>query len=154
MNFKRRIAWIAVLFAAILAVLAGYWSPPARISRAGHAALEQLGKPYIFGAAGPESFDCSGLMLYAYGRVGVTLVHNTKAVAGDERYRCVTDPARLRPGDLVFFDTISGGSDIDHVGFWLGGNRFVHASSAKGEVIVSAFDERWRERFTLAKRVL
>ena len=145
MNKKKcalRIALCILLIAAAIFAM-WRWSPQARIDRAARAALSQLGKPYVFGEAGPDSFDCSGLMKYAYARV-----------ADDTRYKTISDPAKLRRGDLVFFDTVSGGSKTDHVGFWLGDGRFVHASSAKGEVIVSDFDERWQRRFSWAKRVL
>ena len=154
MSKRRRAAIIAAC--ALLAAVILLWlvMPSIRIGIAERAALDQLGKPYVFGKAGPESFDCSGLMKYAYGNVGVKLAHNTKAVAGDDRYRTIDDQAKLRRGDLVYFDTISGGSDIDHVGLWLGRGRFVHASSAAGEVIVSEFDEKWQKRYSWAKRVV
>ena len=156
MNEKKRILRFALCILLIAAAVFALWrwSPQARIDRAARAALSQLGKPYAFGEAGPDSFDCSGLMKYAYARAGVILAHYTRTVADDSRYKTVSDPAKLRRGDLVFFDTVSGGSETDHVGFWLGDGRFVHASSAKGEVIVSDFDERWQRRFSWAKRVL
>lgn len=128
--------------------------PDERILYAEQVALEQLGKPYVFATAGPDTFDCSGLMKYAYGAAGISLAHSTKTVANDDRYETISDPADFREGDLIFFDTVSGGGPIDHVGFWLGRNRFVHASSAKDEVIISDFDERWQERFSWAKRVI
>lgn len=154
MSKRRRAAIIAACALLAAAIVAWLVVPNIRIGIAERAALDQLGKPYVFGKAGPESFDCSGLMKYAYGKAGVKLAHNTKAVAGDDRYRTIDDPAKLRRGDLVYFDTVSGGSKTDHVGFWLGGNRFVHASSAKHEVMISEFDEKWQKRFSLAKRIL
>ena len=153
---KRRghllLAALGLLAAAALAL----WIvlPVLRVDVAERAALSQLGKPYVFGADGPESFDCSGLMKYAYARAGVRLAHHAKTVANDDRYRTVSEPSELRRGDLVFFDTLAGGSRFDHVGLWLGGGRFVHASSARAEVVVSEFDEKWRKRFTWAKRVV
>ena len=144
---------LAALIIAALAAATWFVLPAVRISVAERTALAQLGRPYIFGAAGPESFDCSGLTKYAYARAGVELAHNTRAVAGDVRYRTVSEPADFHRGDLIYFDTV-GNSDIDHVGLWLGGNRFVHASSAQGAVVVSDFDEKWKARFVLAKRVV
>lgn len=154
MSKRRRAAVIAACALLAAVILTWLVMPPVRIGIAERAALDQLGKPYVFGKAGPDSFDCSGLMKYAYGKVGVELAHNTKIVAGDDRYRTIEDPVKLRRGDLVYFDTVSGGSKIDHVGFWLGGNRFVHASSAKHVVMISDFDEKWQKRFSWAKRVL
>ena len=154
MSRKRRLALIAICLAFAVALAAAYWSPMARIHRVERAALAQQGKPYVFGTAGPDSFDCSGLMKYAYATVGVTLDHNTRAVAADDRYQTISDPARLRRGDLVYFDTIANATEIDHVGLWLGHGRFVHASSSGGEVMISEFDEKWQSRFVLAKRIL
>lgn len=154
MSKKRRLKLIAICLLVVLAIAAVFWSPAARIRRAERAALAQLGKPYVFGAAGPDSFDCSGLMKYAYAKVHVNLFHNTRTVAADEQYQTVSDPSQLRRGDLVYFNTVSSSRKIDHVGLWLGDNRFVHASSAEGEVVISEFDERWQKRFVLAKRIL
>ena len=152
MSRKKQYTLAAICLAVVL--IAGFWSPPVRIWRAQRAALLQLGKPYIYATAGPDSFDCSGLMRYAYARAGIELAHSTQSVSSDDRYKTIDDTSRLRRGDLVFFDTIANSTEIDHVGFWLGRNRFVHASSANGEVIISEFDERWQKRFVLAKRIL
>ena len=153
MSRKKRLILIAVCV-AVAALAASYWSPPVRIYRAQRAALAQMGKPYVFGTAGPDSFDCSGLMKYAYATVGVELNHNTRVVASDDQYQTISDPARFRRGDLIFFDTIANATQIDHVGLWLGRNRFVHASSSGGEVMISEFDEKWQKRFVLAKRII
>ena len=152
---KGRMRRGALAALTIVALAAATWFalPAVRVSIAERAALARLDKPYVFGAAGPESFDCSGLMKYAYARAGVELAHNTRAVASDVRYRTVSEPSDFRRGDLIYFDTM-GNSDIDHVGRWLGGKRFVHASSAQGAVVVSDFDEKWKARFVLAKRVV
>ena len=154
MNKKTQFMLAAVCVLAVLALVIGFLLPAVRIHIAERAALSQLGKPYAFGTAGPDSFDCSGLMKLAYARAGVSLDHSTQSVSSDSRFTTISDSARLRRGDLVFFDTIANSREIDHVGFWLGRGRFVHASSASGEVIISEFDERWQERFVLAKRIL
>jgi NlpC/P60 family protein len=75
-------------------------SPAARI--AVQAALAELGKPYVFGAAGPATFDCSGLMQWAWARAGIDLPHYT----GDQwRAGAATKPAALLPGDLVLWQS-------------------------------------------------
>lgn len=117
-------------------------------------ASAQRGKPYILGTAGPDSYDCSGLMLDAYRHLNCELVHSAQFVGYDDSYRTIENPADLLPGDLVFFDTVSDKDRCDHVGLWLGMNRFVHASSAEKVVMISEFDEKWRARYSWGKRVL
>ncbi len=94
--------------------------PPS--SRAGIAvatAEAQLGKPYQFGGAGPDSFDCSGLTMFAWAAAGVSLPHYTGA-----QYAMTTHIAlsQLQPGDLVFFY-----GDLSHVGLYVGGGTMIHA---------------------------
>ena len=141
MSKKKWLVLIAILLLlAVAAIAVWFWSPIARIYRVERAALAQLGKPYVFGTAGPDSFDCSGLMKYAYEQEDVILAHHTQAVAADDSYATISEPADLRRGDLVYFDTIANSTEIDHVGLWLGNGSFVHASSSAGEVIISEFD--------------
>ncbi|WP_327088816.1 C40 family peptidase [Nonomuraea sp. NBC_01738] len=89
-------------------------------------ALTQQLKPYVWGAEGPSSFDCSGLVMAAYQRVGISLPHYT----GDQ-WTAGTHVSReeLRPGDLVFFY-----SDLHHVGIYIGGGMMVHAPQT-GDVV-------------------
>jgi cell wall-associated NlpC family hydrolase len=90
-------------------------------SGAGHAAaasiaLRYLGVPYVYGGASPSGFDCSGLVMYVYAQLGISLPHYT--VAQWNASRPVSSPA---PGDLVFFN------GLGHVGIYIGGGRFVNA---------------------------
>jgi len=90
-------------------------------SGAGHAAaasiaLLYLGVPYVYGGASPSGFDCSGLVMYVYAQLGISLPHYT--VAQWNATQPVSSPA---PGDLVFFN------GLGHVGIYLGGGRFVNA---------------------------
>jgi cell wall-associated NlpC family hydrolase len=90
-------------------------------SGAGHAAaasiaLRYLGVPYVYGGASPSGFDCSGLVMYVYAQLGISLPHYT--VAQWNASQPVSSPA---PGDLVFFN------GLGHVGIYLGGGRFVNA---------------------------
>jgi cell wall-associated NlpC family hydrolase len=86
-------------------------------------AAAQAGKPYVFGAAGPRAFDCSGLVKYVYGRLGRSLPHGALAQYRQLRH---VPYAQARPGDLVF-TAGSGGTDparIDHVGVYAGGGTW------------------------------
>ena len=89
-------------------------------------ALTRRGDPYVWGAAGPSSFDCSGLVLWAYAKVGISLPHFT----GDQWQMGVhVGRNQLQPGDLVFFYP-----DIGHVGLYIGNNLMVDAPDF-GEVV-------------------
>ena len=101
-------------------------------AKALQAALSKRGDPYIWGAAGPSSFDCSGLVLWAYAQEGIHLDHYT----GDQ-WNEGTHVSRdqLEPGDLVFFY-----ADISHVGLYLGDGLMVDAPSFGQDVMVQKID--------------
>lgn len=97
--------------------------------RAGVAVREahrQLGKPYRWGASGPNSFDCSGLTMWAWGHAGVSLPHSSRAQYSGGRKVSRSD---LQPGDLVFY-----GSPIHHVGIFIGGSSMISAPHS-GDVV-------------------
>ena len=82
-------------------------------------AMKAIGKPYRWAGSGPNSFDCSGLTSWAYGKVGVSLPHSSSAqISRGTRI----SRSNLQPGDLVFF-----GSPIHHVGMYVGGGDFIEA---------------------------
>jgi peptidoglycan DL-endopeptidase CwlO len=85
-------------------------------SAAASIALRYLGVPYVYGGASPSGFDCSGLVMYVYAQLGISLPHYT--VAQWNATQPISSPA---PGDLVFFN------GLGHVGIYLGGGRFVDA---------------------------
>lgn len=87
-------------------------------------AKAQLGDPYVWGAAGPDAWDCSGLMMGAWGAAGVSLPHYAAA-----QYEAGTpiSASDLRPGDLVFWGTTSSPSSIHHVAMYIGGGMIIHA---------------------------
>ena len=82
-------------------------------------ALSKVGSPYVWGAAGPDAFDCSGLVMWAYAHVGISLPHFTGAqwAVGEHISR-----SQLQPGDIVFFF-----ADISHEGMYIGGGLMVDA---------------------------
>jgi cell wall-associated NlpC family hydrolase len=89
-------------------------------------AYAQLGKPYSYGASGPNSYDCSGLTMRAWGAAGVSLSHNAASQQGETRY---VSRGALQPGDLVFF-----GSPAYHVAIYIGGGRII-AAPHTGDVV-------------------
>ena len=94
------------------------------------AALTQRGKPYVWGAAGPDSYDCSGLVVWAFAQEGISLPHYT----GDQWNSGMhVSRADLEPGDLVFFF-----ADISHVGIYIGNGLMVDAPSTGQLVQVQA----------------
>jgi cell wall-associated NlpC family hydrolase len=90
-----------------------------RAAEAIKTAYAQLGDPYVFGAAGPGSFDCSGLTMFAWASAGVSLPHSSSAQYSSARHVATSD---LQPGDLVFYY-----SPISHVGIYIGGGRIIDA---------------------------
>ncbi len=93
-------------------------------------ALSVIGRPYVWGAAGPDAFDCSGLVLWAYAHVGVTLLHFT----GDQWNEGEHIPrSELKPGDLIFFFPT-----ISHVGMYIGHGLMVDAPTAGQDVQIQA----------------
>lgn len=105
---------------------------PGRAGRAVAFAFGQLGKPYRWGAAGPNSYDCSGLALAAWHAAGVGLPHNA---ARQHRSTTPVSRAEVRPGDLVFFYR-----PISHVGVYIGGGKMIHAPEYGENVRVSPID--------------
>jgi cell wall-associated NlpC family hydrolase len=104
-----------------------------RAAIAVNAALSQLGDPYVWGADGPSSYDCSGLMMYAWGKAGVSLSHSSKAQTGEGRPVSKSD---LMPGDLIFYY-----SPVSHVAMYLGNGRIVHAPRPGKSVEIAPMDE-------------
>jgi cell wall-associated NlpC family hydrolase len=90
------------------------------------AAMAQLGKPYVYATAGPSTFDCSGLTMYAWAAAGVSIPHQSQVQFG---LGTAVPPDKLAPGDLVFFY-----SDIHHVGLYIGNGMMVHAPT-EGDVV-------------------
>lgn len=114
--------------------------------RAAVNALEAVGVPYRWGGTSPATgFDCSGLVRWAYLRVGVDLPHNSHALYGVGRD---VSRSRMEAGDVLFF------SGLGHVGLYLGDGRMVHAPySGKNVEIVALGDSHYGRRLIGARRM-
>ena len=109
-----------------------------------------LGKSYVYGGVGPNSFDCSGFTQYVYKKFGINLSHSASAQAN---VGTTVSKSDLKLGDMVFFS--QGGSSIGHVGIFVGNNSFIHAANPqKGVVITSLSDGYYTSNYKTAKRVL
>ena len=109
--------------------------PPAPSGAAAIAvktALAHVGDPYVWGATGPNGFDCSGLTAYAWAAAGVTLPHSSLAQFGMGH---AVSRSQLQPGDLVFFYT-----PVSHVGLYIGHGMMVHARTFGQGVAVASVD--------------
>ena len=132
----------------------------AKAYQAIEVAQQQLGKKYRSTAAGPDAFDCSGFTYYVFKKVGVTLANT--AAQQSTKGKLITSRANILPGDLVFFATGSSLTKLNHVGMVYDVDddniKFVHASSAAGKVIASAFIDAekgdfYNKRFLWARRM-
>lgn len=112
-------------------------------------AMKYKGYPYVYGGAGPSSFDCSGFTQYVYKQFGYSLPHS----ATSQSY-CGTrvSKSELRLGDLVIF-TSAGSSSIGHVGIYIGNSSFIHASSPSTGVIVSSLNGYYESRYVTSVRI-
>ena len=115
-------------------ILGGNPPTSSKAAAAVYWAEKEIGKPYVWAAAGPDTFDCSGLMVWAYSHVGINLNH----YSGDQiNEGSPVSRSELEPGDLVFF-----GSPIHHVGMYVGGGNFIEAPYSGTDVRISQLSDR------------
>ncbi len=117
-------------------------------------AKEQEGKPYSYGSSGPNSYDCAGFVYYVLKNSGVaTTKLSAASYATLSGWETVSDISALSVGDLVFF-TAENGSSINHMGIYLGGGSFIHASPSAECVKVSGMSsDYYLDNFATAKRI-
>lgn len=110
-------------------------------------AKSQVGKSYVFGTSGPNSFDCSGLIKYLFANTrGINLPHSASAQSG---YGTSVSWNNIQPGDLLFF-----GSDVYHVGIYVGNGMYVHASTPERGVVMDSIHSNWVKReVSVIKRI-
>ncbi len=129
---QRGTALLSLLAATAALLIAAAPAPAEAAPSLGYRAVSEAshhsGQPYVYGAAGPTRFDCSGFTLYVFSRFGYRLPHNAAA-----QYNAVRHVPRssLRVGDLLFFN---GGGGIGHVGIYAGNGRMWHAPHS-GDVV-------------------
>ena len=111
-------------------------------------AMTYLGTPYVYGGVSRSGIDCSGFTMMVFAQFGYRLAHG----ATDQYYasRRISDSER-EPGDLVFFNTTGG---ISHVGIYLGGGQFIHASSSRGVMISSLYQSYYAAAYLGAGRII
>jgi cell wall-associated NlpC family hydrolase len=121
-------------------------APPGHYGGVVGIAMGYLGVPYVYGGASPSGFDCSGLVMYAFAQLGVSLPHSSYA-----QYSMGVAVSRdqLQPGDLVFFN------GLGHVGIYGGGGQFIHAPHTGDVLKLSSLSESWyASTYVGARRIL
>lgn len=115
-------------------------------------AKNHLGVEYVWGGTSPNGFDCSGFVLFVYKHFGIKIDRVARDQAKEGTYVNKSD---LLPGDLVFFDTDGGHELINHVGIYIGKSQFIHASSGRGEVIITDISHGfYANTYMTARRII
>jgi hypothetical protein len=112
------------------------------------AAEGKIGAPYVWGATGPGSFDCSGLMVWAWHKAGIDLPRTSQAQA---KVGKAVPPGKIRPGDLVTSNWGSG--PASHVAMYIGGGRVIHAPRPGRGVTVANLDKNYRSKVDSIRRI-
>ena len=123
--------------------------PPRSIGSLEKYASEWLGAKYVYGAAERNRTDCSGFVMQVYkGYYNIALDHHAASIYKDSRGKSISRGS-LKEGDLIFFGSFW---KIDHVGIYLSGDRFIHASSSKGVTISHMNEKYWSNKYQGARR--
>ena len=106
-------------------------------------AVQYIGVPYVWAGADPSGFDCSGFVMYVYGKLGIDLPHSSRMMS--EMGSAVSD-SQLQPGDLVFF-----GSPVHHVGIYVGDGKMINSPYTGASVRIESV---WRSSYAGARRII
>lgn len=118
-----------------------------KASRLISIAKSKLGSPYVWGATGPKSFDCSGLTSWCYKQIGITIPRTSRDQGKAGKY---VSKSNLQPGDLIFFN-----NPISHVGMYIGNGNMIHAPKPGDVVkIVSIHSNYYTSRYNTSRRFL
>lgn len=113
-----------------------------------NAAMTKLGTPYVWGAAGPNSFDCSGLVYWAHKQAGIYFTRTTAAELSHMGQE--VSFSELQPGDIITLNTLGY---VSHVVIYAGNGKIVHAPQTGDVVKVVNFPERWRNKVVSCRRL-
>ena len=119
-------------------------APPSTHGGVVGIAMQYLGVPYRWGGSSPSGFDCSGLVVYVFAQIGISLPHSSYAL-----YNMGTPVSigQLQPGDLVFFN------GLGHMGIYIGGGQFIHAPHTGDVVKISSMSGYYSSAFVGARRI-
>ena len=158
-----RTKWSLILFAAFVITFASFASSTAsaaivsgksmvqrkRVSLANDVVMlahQFVGMRYRYGGTSPRTgFDCSGFVMYVYGKLGIQLPHNA---AAQFRVGASVPRSSLRPGDLVFFN------GLGHVGIYVGKGRFIHSPRTGERIRIEYLSGNWSRWYVGARRVV
>jgi peptidoglycan DL-endopeptidase CwlO len=107
-------------------------------------AMQYLGVPYVWGGSSPRGFDCSGLVMYVFAQIGVSMPHSSYS---QFNMGAAVSLSQLQPGDLVFF------SGASHVGIYIGGGQFIHAPHTGDVVKISSLSGYYSSAFIGGRRI-
>lgn len=132
------------------------YSDSQKLEYAIYVAQNQLGKKYSSDPTAPRTYDCAGLMYYCFKKIGEKIPASAYSQGYDDDYEKITSTSGLKRGDIVCFNTNSTDDDLsDHTGIYIGGGKFIHASSGAGMVIVSDLTSGYYSRtFSWGRRIL
>ena len=134
--------------------ISNHWNDFSKEEEILQTAKKFLGVKYIWAANGPSAFDCSGFTRYVFKKNGINLPRYSghQANIGEK-----ISFSELQKGDLVFFDTTKKFTKkVNHVGIFIGNNKFIHASSGGKKVMITSFSKKkfYKNKFLYARRVI
>ncbi|PKR84954.1 C40 family peptidase [Heyndrickxia camelliae] len=144
---KRIAPFLLTLLLGIVFLLPAKEAAAASSPKVITVAKKYIGTPYRYGGITPKGFDCSGFVSYSYKKAGVALPHSAAAMFKKGKS---VKKSKLKPGDLVFFNT--GSKKVSHVAIYIGNNKVIHSVS-KGVKIDCLSNPYWKTRYIGAKRV-
>lgn len=108
-----------------------------------------LGKPYKYGASGPDAFDCSGFVCYAFNAFGIQLPRSSSSYIN---VGTAVSMDQARAGDVICF--AGNGKNISHVGIYMGNEKFIHSATSSGVIITSVSDKYWAPKIYSIRRIV